>query len=197
MREHFCGAPAEMKPEIDKLFLAGINHIIYHGTAYSPADVPWPGWLFYASTQANPRNPLWRELTGVKKDGDRYAVYFNGKRIGTYSTREAAYFVWNAAAREWNDTHADPCDKYALYELSPEDTAKFESRDPRWRKPTGVKKNGDKYVVYFNGKRIGIYSTREAAYFVWNAAAREWNDTHADPFDKYALYELSPGDEAR
>ena len=65
MREHFCGSPAEMKPEIDQLFLAGINHIIYHGTAYSPADVPWPGWLFYASTQANPRNPLWRELAGV------------------------------------------------------------------------------------------------------------------------------------
>lgn len=51
-----------MKPEIDQLFLAGINHVIYHGTAYSPADAPWPAWLFYASTHANSRNPLWREL---------------------------------------------------------------------------------------------------------------------------------------
>jgi hypothetical protein len=62
MREHFCEAPSQMKPEIDQLFLAGVNHIFYHGTAYSPADAAWPGWLFYASTQANPRNPLWREL---------------------------------------------------------------------------------------------------------------------------------------
>lgn len=62
MREHFCEAPSQMKPEIDQLFLAGINQIFYHGTAYSPADAAWPGWLFYASTQANPRNPLWREL---------------------------------------------------------------------------------------------------------------------------------------
>ncbi|MGA0039331.1 MAG: glycosyl hydrolase [Pirellulales bacterium] len=65
MREHFCEAPSQMKPEIDQLFLAGINHIFYHGTAYSPEDVAWPGWLFYASTQANDRNPLWRELVFV------------------------------------------------------------------------------------------------------------------------------------
>lgn len=65
MREHFHGAPSEMKPEIDQLFLTGINAIFYHGTAYSPADAPWPGWLFYASTQANPRNPLWRDFADV------------------------------------------------------------------------------------------------------------------------------------
>ena len=65
MREHFCEAPSQMKPELDQLFLAGINHVFYHGTAYSPADAAWPGWLFYASTQANPRNPLWSELAAV------------------------------------------------------------------------------------------------------------------------------------
>ena len=65
MREHFCEAPSQMKPEIDQLFLAGINHIFYHGTAYSPEDAAWPGWLFYASTQANDRNPLWRDLACV------------------------------------------------------------------------------------------------------------------------------------
>ena len=65
MREHFRGAPSQMKPEIDQLFLAGINHIFYHGTAYSPEDAAWPGWLFYASTQANDRNPLWREFAEV------------------------------------------------------------------------------------------------------------------------------------
>ena len=62
LREHFHESPSEMKPELDALFLAGINHIFYHGTAYSPADAPWPGWLFYASTQFNSRNPLWRDL---------------------------------------------------------------------------------------------------------------------------------------
>ena len=103
-------------------------------------------------------------------------------------------------AREWNKTHANPSEKYALWELSPQDTAKFESRDPRWKEPSGVRKNGGtacKYVVFFNEKYIGIYPTLEAAYFVWNAAAREWNDTHANPFEKYALFPSTPGDEAR
>ncbi len=62
LREHFREAPSEMKPEADALFLAGINHIFYHGNAYSPADAPWPGWVFYASTQFNTRNPLWHDF---------------------------------------------------------------------------------------------------------------------------------------
>jgi hypothetical protein len=51
-----------MKPELDALLLTGINHVYYHGDAYSPADAPWPGWLFYASSQLNTRNPLWRDI---------------------------------------------------------------------------------------------------------------------------------------
>jgi hypothetical protein len=45
--------------------LAGINHVFYHGTAYSPKDAEWPGWLFYASTQLNPQNPIWQDLPAL------------------------------------------------------------------------------------------------------------------------------------
>jgi hypothetical protein len=62
LREHWQEPLAGMKPEIDRLFTDGINHIFYHGTAYSPADAPWPGWLFYASTQFNPQNPWWEDF---------------------------------------------------------------------------------------------------------------------------------------
>jgi hypothetical protein len=62
MREHFHEALSEAKPELDQLFLTGINRIYYHGNAYSPADAPWPGWVFYASTQENSRNSLWDEF---------------------------------------------------------------------------------------------------------------------------------------
>ena len=62
LRQHFHEAPSQMKPELDSLFLSGINHVVFHGTCYSPADAVWPGWLFYASTQFNPRNSLWRDL---------------------------------------------------------------------------------------------------------------------------------------
>ncbi|HKJ69058.1 MAG TPA: glycosyl hydrolase, partial [bacterium] len=60
--EHFRVALSQVKPEVDDLFTAGINHIIYHGTAYSPVDENWPGWLFYASTHFGPTNTWWQDF---------------------------------------------------------------------------------------------------------------------------------------
>ncbi len=65
--EHFTVSLGALKAHIDELFLAGINHIVYHGTAYSPDDAPWPGWLFYASTQLNSRNPIWRDIDALNE----------------------------------------------------------------------------------------------------------------------------------
>ena len=62
LRENFRESPSQAKPMLDRLFIAGINHIFYHGATYSPDDVAWPGWFFYAATQLNPVNPLWRDL---------------------------------------------------------------------------------------------------------------------------------------
>ena len=61
VRNHFRTALSQAKPEVDQLFLNGINHIFFHGTCYSPKDTPWPGWLFYASFEYNPRNAIWRD----------------------------------------------------------------------------------------------------------------------------------------
>ncbi|MFO1448315.1 MAG: glycosyl hydrolase [Opitutaceae bacterium] len=65
LREHWQEALAFAKPEIDRLFTDGINHIFYHGTVFSPQDAPWPGWLFYASTQFNPQNPWWDDFAAL------------------------------------------------------------------------------------------------------------------------------------
>ena len=65
--EHFNETLGEVKEMVDRLFLAGVNHVIYHGTAYSPADAAWPGWLFYASTQLNPQNPIWRDFPALNE----------------------------------------------------------------------------------------------------------------------------------
>ena len=62
LRENFRESPAAAKPQLDRLFAAGINHIFYHGTVYSPAERRWPGWFFYASTQLTPANPLWDDF---------------------------------------------------------------------------------------------------------------------------------------
>ncbi len=53
LANHFKVSLAQVKPELDKLFASGINHIFYHGMPYSPIDKPFPGRLFYASTNFN------------------------------------------------------------------------------------------------------------------------------------------------
>ncbi|HET6568842.1 MAG TPA: glycosyl hydrolase, partial [Rhodothermales bacterium] len=63
--EHFTVSLAQLKQEVDQLFLSGVNHVVFHGTAYSPQDAAWPGWLFYASSQINPRNPIWHDLPAL------------------------------------------------------------------------------------------------------------------------------------
>ncbi len=65
MAEHFCETFEEWKCFADLLFASGVNHVFYHGCIYSPDDAAWPGWLFYASSQMNPRNPLWREAPAL------------------------------------------------------------------------------------------------------------------------------------
>ncbi|MCF2506466.1 glycoside hydrolase [Dyadobacter sp. CY107] len=50
LANHFKVSLSQVKPQIDELFTAGINHIFYHGSTYSPVQEPYPGWLFYAST---------------------------------------------------------------------------------------------------------------------------------------------------
>ena len=60
--EHFTETLAEVKVFVDRLFLAGVNRVYYHGCCYSPVEAPWPGWCFYASLEMNPRNPIWRDV---------------------------------------------------------------------------------------------------------------------------------------
>ncbi|MCG6189947.1 glycosyl hydrolase [Maribellus maritimus] len=65
LEEHWTVTTSDMVRATNRFFMAGINHMFFHGTCYSPDDAKWPGWLFYASTQVNNRNPLWRELPAL------------------------------------------------------------------------------------------------------------------------------------
>lgn len=60
--EHFTVGLDSIRASCDHLFLSGINHLIFQGTAYSPEEAAWPGWVFYASVQMNPRNPYWQDI---------------------------------------------------------------------------------------------------------------------------------------
>ncbi|MFL1011711.1 glycosyl hydrolase [Flavisericum labens] len=54
LRDHFKVALSQCKPELEDLFVNGVNHIFLHGTTYSPERADWPGWKFYASVNFNP-----------------------------------------------------------------------------------------------------------------------------------------------
>jgi hypothetical protein len=62
LNEHFLSSWGDVKKMVDLFFLGGVNHIFYHGTAYSPKDAPWPGWLFYAAVHFQPTNPQWKDF---------------------------------------------------------------------------------------------------------------------------------------
>lgn len=62
LADHFKVTLAQIKPQVDELFVSGINHIFYHGTTYSPPEKEFPGRLFYASTNFGPLSHFWDEL---------------------------------------------------------------------------------------------------------------------------------------
>lgn len=61
LTEHFRTSLSQMKPDMDLMFCGGVNHMFFHGTAYSPKDDAWPGWKFYASVDMSPTNSIWRD----------------------------------------------------------------------------------------------------------------------------------------
>ena len=61
LREHWHENLAQVKVQLDLFFLVGVNQMLFHGSCYSPKDAPWPGWFFYASTEMNWRNSIWRD----------------------------------------------------------------------------------------------------------------------------------------
>jgi alpha-L-rhamnosidase len=65
LRNHFHTALSHMKAEADRLLLCGVNGIYYHGTCFSPEKTEWPGWLFYAATQVNVRNSIFRDIPAL------------------------------------------------------------------------------------------------------------------------------------
>jgi hypothetical protein len=65
--EHFRSTLADVRAAVDRFFVAGVNHIVYHGTAYSPESDPWPGRLFYAAVEFSPQNAWWEDFSALNR----------------------------------------------------------------------------------------------------------------------------------
>lgn len=98
LTEHFKTSWAQCKPEIEQAFLAGINHVFYHGTTYSPSSAKWPGWLFYASVNFVPANSLWQHLDGLNHYITRVqSVLQSGKSDNELLVYWPVYDIWHDA----------------------------------------------------------------------------------------------------
>nr|WP_321357723.1 glycosyl hydrolase [uncultured Draconibacterium sp.] len=67
LNEHFLSNLADVKQNADRYLANGVNHIVYHGTPYSPIEEKWPGWMFYAAVHFAPTNTWWNELKTVNQ----------------------------------------------------------------------------------------------------------------------------------
>ena len=67
LNEHFLSTLGEVKYDLDRFLLGGVNHIIYHGTTFSPFSESWPGWMFYASVHFGLTNTWWKDFSALNK----------------------------------------------------------------------------------------------------------------------------------
>jgi hypothetical protein len=96
LTDHFKTSLSQTKPQVEQIFLSGVNHVFYHGTTYSPEDVQWPGWLFYASTNMVPANSFWVHLPGLNHYITRVqSVLQSGHADNEILIYWPVYDVWN------------------------------------------------------------------------------------------------------
>lgn len=95
LTEHFRTSLSQMKPDLDLMFCAGVNHVYFHGTCYSPKDDVWPGWKFYASVDMSPTNSIWRDAPELMKYIERSQSFLQwGKPDNDFLTLLPVRNMW-------------------------------------------------------------------------------------------------------
>lgn len=108
--EHGAAPLDHIRAEVDELFLAGINHVFCHGMAASPADAPWPGWMFYASNHFGPTNPWFAHLKPLTEYVARAQSLL---QASTVDADALVYFpIWDGRG---NVDQASPVTTYTLH----------------------------------------------------------------------------------
>lgn len=95
LTEHFRTSLSQCKPDLDLMFVSGVNHVYFHGTTYSPTEAEWPGWKFYASVDMSPTNPLWRDAKPFFKYIERAQSFLQmGQPDNDFLVYLPIYDIW-------------------------------------------------------------------------------------------------------
>ncbi|MBE9665034.1 glycosyl hydrolase [Mucilaginibacter boryungensis] len=108
LANHFKVSLSQAKPQVDELFAAGINHVFFHGTTYSPQDEKYPGWLFYASTNWGPSSHFYNELPLLNK------YIYNCQNILQNSRPDNDVLVYFPVQDIWADKNSG---NYGIHQL--------------------------------------------------------------------------------
>lgn len=96
LTEHFRTSLSQCKPDIDLMFVSGVNHTFFHGTTYSPAEAAWPGWKFYASVDISPTNSIWRDAPAFFQYIARCQSFLQmGQPDNDFLVYLPVYDIWN------------------------------------------------------------------------------------------------------
>lgn len=116
LTEHFRTSLSQIKPEMDQLFLNGINRVFYHGAPYTPQEAAWPGWLFYASIQVNPNNTIFRDMDALNTYAARVQAFLQG---GQPDNEVLLYFPIYDIWQTWRKGHYVTFDIHKISEKLP------------------------------------------------------------------------------
>lgn len=96
LTEHFRTSLSQFKPEIDQMFISGVNHVYFHGSTYSPKDAAWPGWKFYASVDMSPTNNIWNHAPAFFEYVTRCQSFLqNGQPDNDFLLYLPIYDIWS------------------------------------------------------------------------------------------------------
>lgn len=96
LTEHFRTSLSQCKPDLDLMFVAGVNKMNFHGTTYSPKEAAWPGWKFYASMDMSPTNSIWRDAPALMDYIARCQSFLQmGKPDNDFLVYLPVYDVWD------------------------------------------------------------------------------------------------------
>lgn len=91
----WAATPLDMKVEVDRDFLQGVNQVVGHGWPYSPPGAPEPGWSFYAAAALNDHNPWYSVMTAVTSYVQRISAMLRSgepdNRVAIYLPTEDAF----------------------------------------------------------------------------------------------------------
>lgn len=118
LTEHFRTSLSECKPVLDMLYTAGINHVFFHGTPYSPKQAAWPGWLFYAAINMSPTDPMWHNAAPFFSYINRCQSFLQ------YGKSDNDFLIYLPIFDFWHENRGTPYLAFDIHGM-PQHTPKF------------------------------------------------------------------------